>query len=74
MRESILELLKELNPNADFENSSNIIEEGLLDSLQVLELIDMLAEKYNITIEPEDIDPDYFATVDTIMDLLNSKK
>ena len=74
MREEILELLNELNPNADFESSSNIIEEGLLDSLQVLELIDMLCEKNNITIEPEDIDPDNFATVDTIIDLLNSKK
>ncbi len=74
MREEILEVLNELNPNADFDNSSNYVEEGLLDSLQVLELIDILCDKYDIAIEPDDIDPDNFATVDTIMDLLNSKK
>ena len=74
MREEILEILNELNPNADFDNSSNYVEEGLLDSLQVLELIDILCDKYDIVIEPEDIDPDNFATVDTIIDLLNSKK
>ena len=73
MREEILGFLKELNPNADFACSSNYVEEGLLDSLQVLELIDFLCDKFGVNIEPEDIDPDNFATIDAIMDFLGKK-
>ncbi len=73
MREEILGFLKELNPNADFAGSSNYVEEGLLDSLQVLELIDFLCDKFGVNIEPEDIDPDNFATIDAIMDFLGKK-
>ncbi len=73
MREEILGFLKELNPNGDFESCGNYVEEGLLDSLQVLELIDFLCDKFGVNIEPEDIDPDNFATIDAMMDFLGKK-
>ena len=50
MREKIMEILSGLRPECDFENSENFIEEGLLDSMDIVALVDSVEEEYGITI------------------------
>ena len=66
----ILELLKELRPESDFAQSKNFINDGLLDSFDVVALVATLDEKYNISIEGTEIIPENFANLEQIVALL----
>lgn len=68
--EKILEMLKEIKPEQDFETSENFIDDGMLDSFDIITLISMLEEEYNIEVDGLDILPENFETVDAIIGLI----
>jgi acyl carrier protein len=70
MRADIIRILSELRPEFDFNDNVNFIEEGMLDSFDVVNLVTMLDEKYGISIDGIDILPENFSTVDSIESLL----
>lgn len=71
MKEKIIAILSELRPEFDFTNESlNFIEEGMLDSFDVVNLVDALDTEFNIVIEGIDILPENFSTVESIEALL----
>ena len=52
MKEKIIKILTELRPEFDFTDESfNFIEEGMLDSFDVVSLVDSLDTEFNIVIE-----------------------
>lgn len=66
----ILSILKDLRPEEDFENSKNFFEDGLLDSFDLVTLVTVLEEKYDIMIDPLDMVPENFESVETIIELV----
>jgi len=74
MREKIMEILSGLRPECDFENSENFIEEGLLDSMDIVALVDSIEEEYGITIPGTAISAKNFSNFDTIVELIKKYK
>lgn len=70
MKEKILAILTELRPEFDFTEDVNFIEEGMLDSFDVVNLVDELDSTYGISIDGVDIIPENFVSVEAIMNLL----
>lgn len=70
MNEVILNMLADLRPEFDFNDSEDFIEDGLLDSFDIISLTNMLEEKYGITIDGMDIVPENFASADAIAALV----
>ena len=71
MKEKIIKILTDLRPEFDFTDESlNFIEEGMLDSFDVVSLVDALDTEFNIVIDGVDIVPENFSTLDSIMSLL----
>lgn len=63
MQNEILEMLKEIRPEFDFEDSDDFVMDGLLDSFDIITLSNMMEEKYGITIDGLDIVPENFASL-----------
>jgi acyl carrier protein len=74
MREKIMEILSGLRPECDFENSDNYIEDGLLDSMDIVALVDSVEEEYGITIPGTAISAKYFGNLDSIVELIEKYK
>jgi acyl carrier protein len=70
MKRQIIEILTDLRPEFDFNQLVNFIEEGMLDSFDVVALVTTLDEKYGISIEGTDILPENFSSVEKIEILL----
>lgn len=68
--ETILAMLSEIRPEFRFEESENFVEDGMLDSFDIITLVSMLEEKYDIRIDGLDIVPENFFTVKSIMELV----
>lgn len=64
--QSLLNILKNIRPDGDFENSKNFIEDGYLDSVDLMTLIAEIEEKYNIEISLEQIEEENFKNIDSI--------
>lgn len=70
MKHQIINILQEIRPEFDFSQDINFIEEGMLDSFDVISLVTSLDEYYKISIDGMDIVPENFATIDSIITLL----
>lgn len=71
MKEKIVAILNELRPEFDFaEEGVNFIEEGMLDSFDVVNLVDELDSTFGISIDGVDILPENFASIEAIINLL----
>ncbi len=68
--EDIYKILSEIRPEHDFTASEDFIEDGLLDSFDIITLIDMLQEKYGIVVDGLDIVPENFCSANAIAELV----
>lgn len=72
--DKILEILKQVREDSNFSESDDFIRDNLLDSLDVMNLVEVLEEKYSIAIDNDDIVYDNFKNVDTIIGLIDKYK
>ena len=50
-----------------------LLDSGVLDSASILELVSFLEDRYGISIEDEELVPEHFETIDTVVKLVESK-
>lgn len=74
MREQLLQILSELRPEFDFTEDVNFIEEGMLDSFDIVTLVPELESTFGISIVGTDILPENFSSVNAILSLVDKKK
>ena len=70
MKERILKILSGLRPELDFTMDVNFIEEGILDSFDVINLVTALDSEFGISIDGTDVLPENFSSVNAIVMLL----
>lgn len=70
MREQIVKILTDLRPEFDFTADVDFIEEGMLDSFDVINLVSDLDSTFGISIDGVDIVPENFSSLDSIEALL----
>lgn len=64
MREKVLSVLKEEFPEIDFESSDALVDDGVLDSMTITEMIAALSLEFGIIIPYEEIIEENFNSVD----------
>lgn len=70
MKSRIISILTELRPEFDFNEPLDFIEEGMLDSFDVINLVNELDTTFSISIDGLDVLPENFSSVDSIIALL----
>ena len=58
--DELIELLKDIKDDVDFENCTTLIDDQILDSFDILQIISTLNENYDISIPASEIVPDNF--------------
>ncbi len=62
----LLPILDSISPGTDFSQSQNFIDDGLLDSFDVVTLVAALEKKLNISIDGADVTPENFKNLETL--------
>ena len=70
MKERVLKILNDLRLEFDFSQAVNFVEEGMLDSFDVINLVTTLDEEFGISIDGTDVLPENFSSIDAIERLL----
>lgn len=68
--EKIMEILKGLRPDVDFEAEKELIDGGILSSFDILNLIEELSDAYDIDIDTDDIIPENLNSAEGIHQLI----
>lgn len=70
MKEKIVVILNGLRSEFDFNEPVNFIEEGMLDSFDVINLVNELDSTFGISIDGVDVLPENFSSLESIIGLL----
>ena len=68
--EKLLELLKGIRPDIDFENEKSLIDDGYLDSFDVVSIISEIDDEFGVQIRINELDPENFNSMDAIWNLI----
>ena len=66
MRDTILDLLGEIAEGIDFDTCTTLIDDSLLSSLDIIQLIGALNDEFDISIPATEIIPQNFNSVDAM--------
>jgi len=67
----LLKILSELRPDVDFTNQQKLIDDGILDSFDIISLVGELSEHYDIEIGVENLLPENFNSADDMLALVS---
>ena len=70
MEDKVMEILGEINDEILHYEGNNYYDDGLLDSIQVIELVEQLETEFDIEIPPEMIVIENFASCNVITELV----
>lgn len=68
--EDLLEILRDLHPDVDFESEKNLIDDGILDSMDIVSLISEISESFDVSITARDIIPENFNSAEALYELV----
>ena len=74
MRKQIMEILTEICPGIDFENEKALIDDGLIDSLDIVAIETELMEAFDVELGVDDLTPENFNSVEAIEELIESRQ
>ena len=68
--EKILEILKGIRSDVDFENETSLIDDGILDSFDIVSVVGELCEVYDVTITADMLEPENFNSAAAMLALV----
>ncbi|EDM79139.1 hypothetical protein PPSIR1_27273 [Plesiocystis pacifica SIR-1] len=74
IREYIISNILDNQDDGNLTAESPLLEWGILNSLQILSLVDFMETKYSIKIEPTDLRPQNMATISSIAALVRTRQ
>lgn len=72
--EKLMQILQDIRPDVDFENETALIDDGILDSFDVVSIISELDDVFDVQIRISELDPDNFNSAESIWNLVESLK
>lgn len=70
MKDKVIEILKDNRPDIDDVENAELVEDGLLDSFDIVTLVSEFDKAFGISIDGADITPDNLNTVEAIVEML----
>ena len=68
--EQLLEILSGLHPDVDFSVTTDLVDDGILDSLDIVTLVTEIHAEFDVTIPAEEIVPENLNSVEALMALI----
>ncbi len=70
MKEQLLKVLQEQYPEIDFLTESDLVDDGIVDSLTITGIISAISMEFSVMLPYEEIIPENFNSVDAMVELL----
>ena len=68
--EELLEKLKEIRSDIDFEHEKMLVEGGFLASFDIIQIVGMIREEYDINVPVSELKPDNFNSAEALYSMI----
>lgn len=68
--EDLIQILKDLHPEVDFETCETLIDDKVLDSFDIVSIISEINEEFDVVIPAEEIIPENFNSAKALFALI----
>ena len=68
--DKILEILRSIRDDIDYDKEDKLIDDGVLDSFDIVSIVGELCDAYEITITVDDMEPENFNSASAILALV----
>ena len=66
----LIEILEEVMPGVDVENTDRLVDDNILDSFAIISLVAELEEEYDITVSPAELVPENFNSAKALWEMV----
>ena len=73
MEQQIMDILTEVRIDVDFENEKALIDDRVIESFDVIQIVTALMDEFDIEIDADDIEPENFNSFESICKLVQNK-
>ncbi len=70
----LLALLGDICPDVDFAAEENLIDDGLIESLDLVTIVSEIMAQFDVEISVNDLLPENFNSASAMLDLINAKR
>ena len=74
MKENLLKILSEACPGVDFENETGLVDNGIIESLDLVAIVADIIDEFGVDLTVDDLTPENFNSLEGILALIESKK
>lgn len=64
--EKLMELLEEMRPDIDFASEKKLVTDRLLESFDIISLVNEIDDEFDIKVKPADLIPENFDSVEAM--------
>ncbi len=73
MKDAVLEIIKDITGLNEIDENADLIDDGILDSLAFIELINEIDDRLNIEVQPTQVPLDVWRSADSIVAMLENE-
>ncbi len=68
--EELLKILSEIRPDVDFKTEKQLIDGEILDSFEIISIVNAVDEAFGIEVDMDDLEPENFNSAEAIYELI----
>ena len=72
--EQLLKILNETCPGIDFQKETALIDDGILESLDIVSIVGEIMDEFGVELNVDDLLPENFNSARAMMDLIDSRR
>lgn len=69
-RDKLMKILRDINPDLDYEKETALVDDGLFDSLEVMSIVTEIDDRFHVEIDPDDVIAENFNSLEMILKLI----
>ena len=69
--EKLLDILNQIRSDIDFENEKTLVDDGVLDSFDIVSIVSELSMEYDIDISIDDMTAENFNSAEAMLEMIN---
>ena len=73
MRQRLLTIMTENLPGVDVEHETALIDDGILESLDLVTIVNEIISEFDVELTVDDLLPDNFNSLDAILNMIEDK-
>ena len=74
MRKELMRILTETCPGIDFEGETALIDDGILESLDIVMIVSEIMEAFEVELSVDDLLPENFNSVDAMLEMIEEHR